>query len=170
MYTIPSYSKNIMTHCVFIRLVEVHYPQLRQCEVYSKNIMCIHQIGGGTLSPAKTMRGPSLSKQLELDEHYSTPGSEAASDNHKPWPASPSPDRWVPRQFPRCSSKTLLSSKVLVICFWFKYYLGQKYYAPHVRRDRGSNSWPPDHDSTFHFTETPPFVRNQNVPELKSKC
>ena len=31
-----------------------------------------------------------------------------------------------------------------------KYDLGQKYYAPQVRPTRGSNSWPPDHDSTFH--------------------
>ena len=44
----------------------------------------------------------------------------------------------------------------LVICnhwkdyFWFKYDLGQKYYAPQVRPDRGLNSWPPDHDSTLH--------------------
>ena len=36
--------------------------------------------------------------------------------------------------------------------FWIKYDLGQKYYAPH---DRGSNTSPPDHDSTFHVTETP---------------
>ena len=39
--------------------------------------------------------------------------------------------------------------------FWFKYDLGQKYQAPQARPDRGSNSWPPDHDSTFHVTETP---------------
>ena len=39
--------------------------------------------------------------------------------------------------------------------FWFKYYLGQKYYAPQVQPDRDSNSRPPDHDSTFHVTETP---------------
>ena len=36
----------------------------------------------------------------------------------------------------------------------FKYNLGQKYYAPQVRPDRGLNSWPPDHDSTFYVTET----------------
>ena len=29
------------------------------------------------------------------------------------------------------------------------------YQAPQVRPDRGSNSWPPDHDSTFHVTEMP---------------
>ena len=39
--------------------------------------------------------------------------------------------------------------------FRFKYGLGQKYYAPHVRPDRGSNSWPPDRDSKFHVTEIP---------------
>ena len=33
--------------------------------------------------------------------------------------------------------------------------LRQKYYAPQVRPDWGSNSWPPDHDSAFHVTETP---------------
>ena len=32
------------------------------------------------------------------------------------------------------------------ICVWFKYDLGQKYYAPQVRPNRGSNSRPPDHD------------------------
>ena len=44
--------------------------------------------------------------------------------------------------------------------FWFKYdsgqkYLGQKYYAPQVRPDWGSNLWPPDHDSIFHVSEMP---------------
>ena len=39
--------------------------------------------------------------------------------------------------------------------FWFKYNLGQKYHAPQVQPDRGSNSWPPDHDSTVHANETP---------------
>ena len=42
------------------------------------------------------------------------------------------------------------------ICYiWFKYNLGLKYYAPQVRPDQGSNSWPPDHDSIFNVTETP---------------
>ena len=35
---------------------------------------------------------------------------------------------------------------------WFKYDLRQKYHAPQVRPDLGSNSWPPDHDSTVHVT------------------
>ena len=39
--------------------------------------------------------------------------------------------------------------------FWFKYDLGQKYYAPLVQPDRCSNSWPPDHDSTLHITKIP---------------
>ena len=39
--------------------------------------------------------------------------------------------------------------------FWFKYDLGQKYYASQIRPDRSSNSWPPDHDSTLHVTEMP---------------
>ena len=33
---------------------------------------------------------------------------------------------------------------------WFTYDLGQKYHAPQVQPGRGLNSWPPDHDSTFH--------------------
>ena len=37
--------------------------------------------------------------------------------------------------------------------FWFKYDLAQKYYAHKVWPNRGSNSWPPDHDSTSHVTE-----------------
>ena len=41
------------------------------------------------------------------------------------------------------------------IYIWFKYDLGQKYYAPQVQPHQGSNSWPPDHDSTLHVTETP---------------
>ena len=49
---------------------------------------------------------------------------------------------------------TLMDKQVEFI-FWFKYYLGQKYQAPQVRPDRGSNSWPPNHDSSFHVTETP---------------
>ena len=43
---------------------------------------------------------------------------------------------------------------ICLLLFWFKYDLGQKYYAPQVRPDWGLNSWPPDHDSTFHVTET----------------
>ena len=42
---------------------------------------------------------------------------------------------------------------VLFWSFWIKYDLGQKYCAPQVRSNRGSNSWPSDHDSTFHVTE-----------------
>ena len=38
---------------------------------------------------------------------------------------------------------------------WFKYNLGEKYPAPQVQPHWGLNSWPPDHDSTFHVTETP---------------
>ena len=29
----------------------------------------------------------------------------------------------------------------------------QKYCAPQIRPDKGSNSWPADHDSTFHVTK-----------------
>ena len=38
---------------------------------------------------------------------------------------------------------------------WLKYDLGQKYYTPQVQPEWGSNSWPLDHDSTFHVIETP---------------
>ena len=41
-----------------------------------------------------------------------------------------------------------------------QYDLGQKYKAPQVRPDRGSNSQPPDHDSTLHVTETPALTTN----------
>ena len=34
----------------------------------------------------------------------------------------------------------------------------QKYYAPQVEPDPGSNSWPPDHDRAFHVIETWPSV------------
>ena len=44
------------------------------------------------------------------------------------------------------------------IYFWIKYDLRQKYYAPQVRPDRGLNSLPPDHDSTFHVIETPVLI------------
>ena len=50
----------------------------------------------------------------------------------------------------------------------FKYDLGQKYQAPQVRPDRGSNSWPPDHDSTFHVTETPALTTWPSVTYLQS--
>ena len=36
-----------------------------------------------------------------------------------------------------------------------------KYYTPKIRSDWGSNSWPPDNDSTFHVTETPNHSRTQ---------
>ena len=46
---------------------------------------------------------------------------------------------------------------------WFKYDLWQKYYAPQVLPDRGSISWPPDHDSTLHVTETPALTTRPSV-------
>ena len=57
--------------------------------------------------------------------------------------------------------------------FWLKFDLGQKYYAPQVRPDRGSNSWPQDHHSTVHVTETPALtiqpsvISSDNVSNLK---
>ena len=53
--------------------------------------------------------------------------------------------------------------QVVRLSFWFKYNLGQKYYAPQVRPSRGSNSWPPDHDSTSHVTKTPALTTRPSV-------
>ena len=50
--------------------------------------------------------------------------------------------------------------------FWFKHDLGQTYYAPQVRPDWGSNSWPLDHDSAFHVTETPALTTRPSVSQL----
>ena len=47
--------------------------------------------------------------------------------------------------------------------FWFKNDFGQKYYAPQVRPDQGSNSWPPDHDSTVHVTKTSALTTRPSV-------
>ena len=47
--------------------------------------------------------------------------------------------------------------------FLFKYYLGHKYQAPQVRPNRGSNSWPPDHDCTFHVTEMAALTTRPSV-------
>ena len=44
---------------------------------------------------------------------------------------------------------------MILKCKWFKYDLGYKYHAPEVRSDQSSKSWSPDHESTFHVTETP---------------
>ena len=40
-----------------------------------------------------------------------------------------------------------------IVVFWFKYYLGHVNQTPQVQPNQGSNSWPPDHDSTFYITE-----------------
>ena len=42
-------------------------------------------------------------------------------------------------------------------------------YALQVRPNWGSNSWPPDHDSTFHVTETPALTTWPSVT-FKKKC
>ena len=49
---------------------------------------------------------------------------------------------------------------------WFNYDLVQKYYTPQVQPDQGSNSWPPDHDSTFHVTEMPALNTPPSVTAL----
>ena len=59
----------------------------------------------------------------------------------------------------------------IVLYIWFRYDLGQKYYAPQVWPDQGSNSWPPDHDSTFHVTEMPALTTRPSVTSFMSlKC
>ena len=52
--------------------------------------------------------------------------------------------------------------------FWLKYDLGQKYYAPQVRPDRGSNSLPPDHESTFNVIETPALATWPSVTSAEN--
>ena len=47
-------------------------------------------------------------------------------------------------------------------------WLKQKYYTPQFQPDMGSNSWPPDHDSTFHVTETPALTNQPLVNNLAS--
>ena len=51
----------------------------------------------------------------------------------------------------------------ICVYVWFKYDLGQKYHAPQVQPSRGLNSWPPDHDSIFHVTETPAITTRPSV-------
>ena len=46
---------------------------------------------------------------------------------------------------------------------WFKYDLGQKYYAHLLRPDWGSNSWPLDHNSKFHVTKMPAQTTQPSV-------
>ena len=58
--------------------------------------------------------------------------------------------------------------KVFIRYIWFKYDLGQKYHTPQVRPDQGSNSWPSDHDSTFHVTETPALTTGASVTSLRT--
>ena len=50
---------------------------------------------------------------------------------------------------------------------WLKYDLGQKYYTPQVQPGWALNSWPKDHDSTFHVTETPALT---TWPSVTNKC
>ena len=53
--------------------------------------------------------------------------------------------------------------------FGFKHDLGQKNYAPQLRSDMGSNSWPPDHDSTFYLTELTALTTWPSVTETKKR-
>ena len=52
-----------------------------------------------------------------------------------------------PTCFAECSVHVQLQQSYVVFCS------STTYYAPKVQPDRGSNSWPPAHDSTFHVTE-----------------
>ena len=62
-----------------------------------------------------------------------------------------------------CTDPRLARSDCESRYFWFKYDSGQKDYTPRDRPDRGSNSWPPDHDSTFHVTDTPALTTRPSV-------
>ena len=78
------------------------------------------------------------------------------------WPISLLSILWWPTSQPWCCDNLshLVKKKIYV---WFKYDLGQKYHAPQVQPGRGLNSWPPDHDSTFHVTETPATTTRPSV-------
>ena len=52
---------------------------------------------------------------------------------------------------------------MLFLYVWFKYDLGQKYQAPQVQPGGDLNSWPPDHDSTFHVSEMPAITTRPSV-------
>ena len=66
----------------------------------------------------------------------------------------------------KCKNGTGLSTKYV----WFKYDLEQKYHTPQVQPGRGLNSWPPDHDSTFHVTETPAITTRPSVTSAIVEC
>ena len=59
---------------------------------------------------------------------------------------------FLPALFGQCYSIRPANKEIY---FWFMYNLGQKFYPPQIRADWALNSWPPDHDSTFHVTEMP---------------
>ena len=52
----------------------------------------------------------------------------------------------------------------LSVQIWVK----QKYYAPHVWLDWGSNPWTPDHDSTCHVPETPVLMTQAPKYDLQA--
>ena len=64
-------------------------------------------------------------------------------------------------EMPALTPQPSVTSNALALRFtdalakWFKHNLRQKFQAPQVRPNWGSNSWPLDHDSTFHVTEMP---------------
>ena len=64
-----------------------------------------------------------------------------------------------------CNVDDKIQDKDVYFCFCFKYDLEQKYHAPQVRPEGGSNSWPPDHDNTFHVTDMPAPTTQPSVTE-----
>ena len=51
----------------------------------------------------------------------------------------------------------------MFLCVLVQVRLGTEILHPRVRPDQGSNSWLPDHDSSFHVTETPAVTTQPKV-------
>ena len=65
-------------------------------------------------------------------------------------------------RFIKNNTFTLWSATLLILA-QVRLTLRQNYCAPQVQPHRGLNSWPPDHDSTFHVTETPALTARPSV-------
>ena len=59
------------------------------------------------------------------------------------------------------------SKSYIIVCLFQVRLIGQKYHAPQVQPGVGLNSYPPDHESTFHFTETPAVTTSPSVMPVK---
>ena len=82
---------------------------------------------------------------------------------------------WCKNALEACDRIALVTSQIfqcwpvqLEIYFWFKCDLGQNYYTPQVQPDWGSNSWPPDRDSTLHVTEIPALTTRPSVSSVRN--